>query len=154
MERLTQWFGSSRFGREAGMAQKYDGVYTEEELINVLLSHLAAYEDTGLDPKEVMDLKDGICSGCSVPQASDELRHIQDLLQAEKDGRLVVVGEEMALAMSAGARAILNNKRLQGVTYVYDFLGEFGGPKEIFYFQAAKVLQSIGNPALMKEAEK
>ena len=65
--------------------------YSPLEILEEVFARLAAYEDTGLEPVEVKDLKDGICSGCSVPQLSDERRHIQDLLQAEKDGRLVVL---------------------------------------------------------------
>lgn len=82
------------------------------------------------------------------------LERAQELAQAEKDGRLVVLDEDVILAMSAGARAILNNKRLQGVTYVYDCFGEFGGPKEISYLKAAEILYRIGSTDLaFQEAE-
>ena len=55
------------------------------------IDRLAAYEDTGLDPEQIADLKDGICMGCSVPAIVSEQQHIQDLLDAENDGRLVVL---------------------------------------------------------------
>lgn len=55
---------------------------------------LKAYEDTGLEPEDIMGLKDGHCLGCSVPVVLNELRHIQDLLDAEKEGRLVVLDEK------------------------------------------------------------
>lgn len=87
---------------------------------------LAAYEETGLEPEE--------------------------LAQAKKDGQLVFITEKMALAMIAGARAIEKNKRLQGVIYNYDIFGELGAPKEISYFEAAKVLREAAEAAL-KERE-
>lgn len=94
MERLTQWFGSSRLGREAGMAPKYDGVYTEEELINVLLSHLAAYEDTGLDPDGIQALK--VTLGRREGELLTDfdgipLARMLEIAKAEKEGRLVIL---------------------------------------------------------------
>ena len=86
------------------------------------VDRLAAYEETGLDPEE--------------------------LAQAKKDGQLVFITEKMALAMIAGARAIEKNKRLQGVIYNYDIFGELGAPKEISYFEAAKVLREAAEAAL------
>ena len=47
--------------------------------------------------------------------------------------------EKLLLAMSAGARAIERNKRLIGITYVYDLFGD--SPKELSYFEAAGVLR-------------
>lgn len=86
------------------------------------VDRLAAYEETGLDPEE--------------------------LAQAKKDGQLVFITEKMALAMIAGARATEKNKRLQGVIYNYDIFGELGAPKEISYFEAAKVLREAAEAAL------
>lgn len=58
MNRLTQWFGSDEEqGRVAGLVPRLDGVYFPEELIDVLLAALAAYEDTGLSPEEVTAIK-------------------------------------------------------------------------------------------------
>lgn len=37
------------------MASNYEEKYTEQEWICVLQDHLAAYEDTGLEPEEVND---------------------------------------------------------------------------------------------------
>lgn len=56
MERLTQWFGSSRLGREVGIAAHLQEQYTEEELLDLFAKRLAAYEDTGLEPEEVKDM--------------------------------------------------------------------------------------------------
>ena len=79
---------------------------------------------------------------------------LRELAQAEKEGQLVFITEKMALAMIAGARAIEKNKRLQGVIYNYDVFGKLGAPKEISYFEAAKVLREAAEAALKeREAE-
>ena len=82
-----------------------------------------------------------------------DLEHIRDLLQAEQDGRLVVLDEKTALSMYAGARAIENNKRLFGATYVYDIFGKQGGPQEIPYFDAANNLRNIASAMSLKGGE-
>ncbi len=41
---------------------------------------------------------------------------------------------------------------MQGVIYNYDIFGELGAPKEISYFEAAKVLREAAEAAL-KERE-
>ena len=57
---------------------------------NRLKDRLAAYEDTGLEPEEIKDNMEmfrayrHICAG-------HEPEHIRDLLQAERDGRLVAL---------------------------------------------------------------
>ena len=70
--------------------------------------------------------------------------------EAEKDGRMVVLDEETALSMAAGARAILNNKRLEGTKYAYDIFGEH---KTISYFEAAIKLSAISKAALARQGE-
>ena len=82
-----------------------------------------------------------------------DIAHIRDLLQAEQEGRLVVLDEKTALSMYAGARAIENNKRLFGATYVYDIFGKQGGPKEIPYFDAANNLRNIASAMSLKGGE-
>ncbi len=51
-----------------------------------LRNRLAAYEDTGLEPEEYKRHADAI--------KNLDIEHMHDLLQAEKDGRLVVLPEE------------------------------------------------------------
>lgn len=59
-------------------------------IIQRLCNHLAAYEDTGLEPGEIKDNMEmfrayrHICAG-------HEPEHIRDLLQAENEGRMVVL---------------------------------------------------------------
>lgn len=49
-------------------------------------NRLAAYEDTGLEPEQVVELKSFIQGG--IHKVDDGWKHVQDLLQAEQDGRL------------------------------------------------------------------
>ena len=85
------------------MASDYEEKYTEREWISVLQDRLAAYEDTGLKPEEVLpkDKADEIAlklmrladleSLCSY----DRLR---ELAEADKDGRVVVLPVKPVLA--------------------------------------------------------
>ena len=60
------------------------------------IDRLAAYEDTGLEPE---DLKKAFNETAILKLAAQVLRttpdHLRDLLQAEQDGRLVVLDEPM-----------------------------------------------------------
>ena len=61
-------------------------------IIQMLCNRLAAYEDTGVEPE---DLKRAFNETASLKLAAQALRttpdHLHDLLQAEQDGRLVVL---------------------------------------------------------------
>jgi hypothetical protein len=79
--------------------------------------------------------------------ASIPLDRLSAICQAEREGRCVVLDEQLAMAMCAGARAI--EQRGRG-TYVWDVLGN---PKEMPYVEAAKALRSIAVPLLNARAE-
>ena len=113
---------------------------------------LKEYEDTGFDPEEIADFMKRWEQTVEIGGMLKKycIDHIRDLLHAEQDGRLVVLDEKIALSMYAGARAIENNKRLFGATYVYDVFGKQGGPKEIPYFDASNNLRNIAS-ALAQE---
>lgn len=74
MKRLTKWFGEGE-NRVAGVADDLEEKYTPEEIIDLLLAALAPYEATGLEPEEIRGTLD----------------HFRKLIQAEQDGRLVVL---------------------------------------------------------------
>ena len=84
--------------------------------------------------------------------AIDKLAAYED---AEEQVRLVVIDRETALAIAAGWRAIRTTKRFQGASYVYDPLGEDGGPYEIPYAKAGEILCNIWDnyPLAREEAE-
>ena len=57
-------------------------------IIQRLCNRLAAYEDTGLEPEEI---KNALDVNDIIPEINVTVDHIRDLLQAERDGRLVVL---------------------------------------------------------------
>lgn len=88
MERLTQRIKTG----EVLMASEYEEKYTTEEWICVLQDRLAAYEDTGLMPEEVLSMSGEWCAMMSVLNSVgvgyDRLR---ELAAADKEGRVVVL---------------------------------------------------------------
>lgn len=86
MERLTQRLRTG----EVLMASNYEEKYTEQEWICVLQDRLAAYEDAGSEPEEIdMDHEAAetlrqLCRGC-------DLDRLEELVEADKGGRLVVL---------------------------------------------------------------
>jgi len=82
--------------------------------------------------------------------------YMKEKNRAEDEGRVVLLDRETALAIAAGWRAIRTTTRLQSATYVYDPLGEDGGPYEIPYARAGEILHQIWDryPLEKEEAEK
>lgn len=108
---------------------------------------LKEYEDIGLMPEEIINLIN----------ENRELRHytygplhqkMGAWLQAEQEGRLLILDEQTVLAMAAGSYAIDINKRLRGATHMWDVLGIKGGPKTISYYDACLRLHEIANRVL------
>ena len=63
-------------------------------IIQRLCNRLAAYEDTGMEPEEINDMALEVATLKTIESMYDGLGkpdHIRDLLQAEQDGRLVVL---------------------------------------------------------------
>ena len=88
MERLTQRLRTG----EVLMASKYEEKYTEQEWISVLQDRLAAYEDTGLTPQEVISMHGEWCAMMSVLNSiGGGCTRLRELAEADKDGRLVVL---------------------------------------------------------------
>ena len=84
MERLTQRLNTGEVLMATGCEEKY----TKDEWIAVLQQRLAAYEDTGLEPKVCANYKafedEAISKGVT-------FKRIVELMDADKDGRLVVL---------------------------------------------------------------
>lgn len=90
MERLTKRLNDGR-ARLTDLNQLLD----PDELYK-LIERLAAYEDTGLDPDEIISVGDMAKIACALHELNaykdiGPIDHIRDLLQAEKDGRLLVL---------------------------------------------------------------
>ena len=72
-----------------------------------IYAHLATYEDTGLEPEEINDMALEVATLKTIESMYDGLGnpdHLRDLLQAEQDGRLVVLPSKTVweLTMDAG----------------------------------------------------
>ena len=66
------------------------------EKITIAVDRLAAYEDTGLEPGEVLTGKELAEVGCAIIRLKKyedigPIDHLRELSQAEKDGRLVML---------------------------------------------------------------
>ena len=74
----------------------------EIRYLEKIQKRLSSYEDTGLDPEQVMELKSFTQGG--IHKVDDGWKHVQDLLQAENEGRLVVLPSKTVweLTMDAG----------------------------------------------------
>lgn len=94
MERLTKRLedGQAAFHECHGTCGTCDGANCY--CIGPMVDRLAAYEDTGLKPEDVTDLM--AAHGTAIGQLTEyrtlgPVDHIRDLLQAEQDGRLVIL---------------------------------------------------------------
>lgn len=103
MERLTKQWGSNPV---VPCNFDLDFFFTlDKKTLNGLqeiFDRLAAYEDTGLEPEQVLELKSFTQGG--IHKIDDGWKHVQELLQAEQDGRLVVLPSKTVweLTMDAG----------------------------------------------------
>ena len=88
MERLTKRIegGQAVFHECHGTCGTCDGANCY--CIGPMVDRLAAYEDTGLEPEEI---KNALDVNDIIPEINVTVDHICDLLQAEQDGRLVVL---------------------------------------------------------------
>ena len=83
--------------------------YEDPETRKKILNRLAAYEDSGLDPQDIISAVDMAKIACALHELNaykdiGPIDHIRDLLQAEQDGRLVVLPSKTVweLTMDAG----------------------------------------------------
>lgn len=68
--------------------------FSETNALTEALNRLAAYEDTGLEPEEVTAIKHALMGRETAKIAEFDgipVKRLQELAQAEKDGRLVVL---------------------------------------------------------------
>ena len=87
-----------------------------------VLYRLAAYEDTGLEPEQVLELKNFTQGG--IHKSDEGWKHVQELLQAERAGRLVLLPCKVGDKVRVDARTwgdTWNYKTVDGGKYL---LGE------------------------------
>lgn len=82
---MSEWLMDGIDSAEGVVALLYTAAWAYAELRHKLMR----YEDTGLEPGQVMELKSFTQGG--IHKADDGWKHVQDLLQAEQDGRMVVL---------------------------------------------------------------
>ena len=77
--------------------------------IDKIIDRLGTYEDTGLEPQDIISAVDMAKIACALHELNaykdiGTIDHLRDLLQAEKDGRLVVLPSKTVweLTMDAG----------------------------------------------------
>lgn len=78
------------------MASEYEEKYTSEEWISVLQDRLAAYEDTGLMPEEVLPKEKADEIALNLMRLADleefaPYDRLRELAEADKTGRVVVL---------------------------------------------------------------
>ena len=77
-----------------------------EQEVCRLKSRLAAYEDTGLEPEEINDMALEVATLKTIESMYDGLGnpdHLRDLLQAENEGRLVVLPSKAVWVLTMDA---------------------------------------------------
>lgn len=79
------------------LAPAFEERYSTDDLIDVLLDRLAAYEDTGLEPEEIKNLKTGI-----IPA------HWGELFYAEAEGRLLVLPCKVGDTVYTAQRGVIS----------------------------------------------
>lgn len=119
----------------------------EEDIVTAAIKRLAAYEDTGLSPEEI---KKAFNEEALLKLASQYLKttpeRLRELAHAEQEDRLLVLDEETALAIAAGAHGCNTNKRLFGASYMRNFRSD--NPQSISYYRAIEILTEIAEKAL------
>ena len=85
------------------------GGCTKGCIVPRIYARLAAYEDTGLEPQDIISAVDMSKIACALHELNaykdiGPIDHIRDLIQDEKDGRLVVLPQKTVweLTMDAG----------------------------------------------------
>ena len=117
MERLTQRLRTG----EVLMASNCEEKYTEQEWICVLQDRLAAYEDSGCDPEEVLpkDKSDEIALKLMRLADLENLcsyTHLRELAEADKGDRVVAAMSDKQAA--AALREYLENREMPATVYV------------------------------------
>ena len=158
MSRLTQRIGAEGV---AIIVSDLEEKYTAEELIDILLARLAAYEDTGYEPCEIPPI---------VAMVNDLQKKAEPLIRAKNEGRLVEhpckVGDTVWViewcrklsrgyccpyGCSAGQRERVFRKscirycRIFSATYMQSMIGELGDTVFLTKKAAQKRLEEMAN---------
>ena len=134
MERLTKRIdGKLVFPNEligVMMTPSNDAMYQ-------ILTRLAAYEDTGLEPEQVLELKSFTQGG--IHKTDDGWKHVQELLRAEQEGRMVVlpckVGDTVYRVLTTrDCPPVISEVKIKTVGQAADLIGRMGKRKLLSYY--------------------
>lgn len=80
------------------LAEYPNADFSPRKILVEVFDRLAAYEDTGLEPEEVLTAKENAKVACALNllkeyQSVGSVEHFREFSQAERDGRLVVLPE-------------------------------------------------------------
>lgn len=109
---------------------------------------LAAYEDTGLEPREIDCILDAYGRGHTMRTENAErltviknitTDHLRELVQAEKDGRLLVlpckVGDTVyRVLITRDCPPVLSEAKIETVGQAADLIGRIGKHKLLSYY--------------------
>ena len=102
-----------------------------------ILTRLAAYEDTGLEPEQVLELKSFTQGG--IHKTDDGWKHVQELLRAEQEGRMVVlpckVGDTVYRVLTTrDCPPVISEVKIKTVGQAADLIGRMGKRKLLSYY--------------------
>jgi len=119
MDRLTRRRADTDGGKYIlHVVDDYFGIYPDCTLGRVV-KRLAAYEDTGLTPEEIVTLQERLNE--NIGAARMWARRCHDFLQADKEGRLVVLENiDDPLSLDGLSLFLQNRADAKGVLNEYD----------------------------------
>lgn len=153
MERLTQRLRTG----EVLMASEYEEKYTEQEWISVLQDRLAAYEDTGLTPESCAEFARADAEGRYIVMRDakqEGVARLRELVEADKDGRLVVlpckVGDTVYRLFTGNPNnPVISTLKINTAAEAVKLIGKMGMHKYIGTFltheEAEKALGAMEN---------
>ena len=110
-------------------------------------SRLAAYEDTGLTPAEVLSMHSEWNAMMSVLNSIGSYDRLRELAEADRDGRVVVlpckVGDTVYRIFNPpGRESVISAHTLMSVDYIVRWLDKFGKTVFLTREEAEKALEA------------
>ena len=118
--------------------------------VREMMDRLAAYEDTGLEPREVSAIVKEWSDLCTVIGECGGIDRLRELAEADKDGRLVVlpckVGDTVYRIFNPPSREpVISAHTLMSVDYIGRWIDKFGKTVFLTREEAEKALEAMKN---------
>lgn len=145
MERLTKkhYLGTDHYMKCSGNCN-VDMDCIDCPSFDCLVERLAAYEDTGLEPREVSAIVKEWSDLCTIVGECGGIARLREQAEADKDGRLVVlpckVGDPVYLIVTKRAR-----------NYTPEF--RFVKKSRLTFLNMERILQDFGEEAFLTREE-